>query len=59
MFGLEKLFQKERVSVKELAKLLKTSPEVLEKFDAAYKNYVITNDETTNNVFEISAKKRR
>lgn len=56
MFGLEKLFQKERVSVKELAKLLKTSPEVLEKFDAAYKNYVITNDETTNNVFEISAK---
>ena len=56
MFGLEKLFQKERVSVKELAKLLKTSPETLEKFDAAYKNYVITNDETTNNLFEISAK---
>ena len=56
MFGLEKLFQKERVSVKELAKLLKTSPDMLEKFDAAYKNYVITNDETTNNLFEISAK---
>lgn len=56
MFGLEKLFHKERVSVKELAKLLKTSPDMLEKFAAAYKNYVITNDETTNNLFEISAK---
>ena len=56
MFGLEKLFQKERISVKELAKLLKTSPRALEKFDAAYKNYVITNDKITNNVFEISAK---
>ena len=56
MFGLEKLFQKERISVKELAKLLKTSPGALEKFDAAYKNCVITNDEITNNVFEISAK---
>lgn len=56
MFGLEKLFKKERVSVAELAKILKTSPEALEAFDSAYKDYVISNDKTTNNVFEISAK---
>ena len=56
MFGLEKLFQKENISVKELAKLLKTSPEALQKFNAAYKEYTISNDETTDNLFEMSAK---
>lgn len=56
MFGLEKLFQKENISVKELAKLLKTSPEALQKFNAAYKKYTISNDETTDNLFEMSVK---
>ena len=57
MFGLEKLFQKEeKLSVKELAGILKTSPEALEKFNAAYKEYTISNDETTDNLFEVSAK---
>lgn len=56
LFGLEKLFQRKRMDIAELAELLKTDRKTLEIMEENYRKNIMKNDAETNNLFEISAK---
>ena len=54
--GSENMSDKIALSKEEIADLLKTDPEALQKFEESYENHVLKKDDISDNFFEINAK---
>lgn len=54
--GSENMSDKITLSKEEIADLLKTDPEALQKFEESYENHVLKKEDISDNFFEINAK---